>query len=233
MLRIDIDPLNQCQSKNELCHQLHKEVLKKFGLHKLIAAKEANTLTPKHGYLITVVDSLHENIVASSRVYIADESTYLPIEKILQQQTGKSPYWRSNFTPNTYGETSGCWVNHEYTGLSIPNMLLRVSIIAALQSKLQYLMIFHNKITQKNVEHFGFQIVKNFGNQGELYYPDKRYISTVRNLQIPNLPTVPHQERTMIQTLCKEQRHISKSNNIEIDYNLQALFNQNRLTDAS
>ncbi len=203
-LNIHVDNFKDCKAKNKICRRLHRETLKKFGVMKPLHPNQSDDLDGQSGYLISAVDDMNKNIVSSIYLHIANQTTYLPFEKILQQETGQSPNWRNDYTPYTYGEIAGCWVAHEYTGLGIPAILIRVSILIAMQCQLQRLMVFHNKMTEKHLERFGFTITHDLGNNGQIYYPDNRYLSTFRGLEIPHLPTVPLQERTLIQSLYNE-----------------------------
>ncbi len=233
-LLIRSEHLRHCAETIAICKRLQLQTLKHYGVDSLPTLNSPQS--PQNGCLFTVTDVGTQQIIGSSRLEIASDTYRLPIEQILKQQDGTYPsYFASNKFP-TYGEATGCWVNPNYVGLGIPHLLIRLSVLSSIHFKVSKLILFHNPITAKNARSFGFSKINELGNDGTLYYPNERYLSTITQLNIQTLEALPADEKLAIQYLQSKPitQNIEqwKNKKVMVSYDLSGLFVQEQSSEG-
>ena len=226
-LQLNCLPLNNCKEELKVCNNAYNRILNKFNISDLVSG-DVNTLKKKAGYLFMIRNKENNRIVSSEQFNIASKESFLSVEKVLNKVTGNLPYWRNDFVENTYSETSALWVDHDYNGLGLSDLIVRMCVMAAIKCKVKYLIAFYNKYSRKNALRFGFETRNDIGNNGKIYYPDKRYESTISMLNTTNLRKVHSKELMLIREMM-QKKHSNcvmkiKDRKIILNYDLRNLF---------
>ena len=226
-LQLNCFPLNNSQEELNACNNIYNRILRRFNISNMMN-NDINRNDTKDGYLFTIRDKLNNRIVSSGQFNVASTTNYLAVEKVIKKITGSLPHWRNNFQENTYSEISALWVEHDYNALGLSDLIVRMCVIAAIKCRIRYLIAFYNKYSKKNALRFGFETRNEIGDNGKVFYPDRRYESTISMLRTTDLRRVHPKEQIIIREMMRKicSNYIVKINNtrIVLHYDLRNLL---------
>jgi hypothetical protein len=177
-----------------------QDVLKEFNVTGITSAKN-NTWENENTYIFIAEDVNTGEIGAGMRLDVADSSHKLPLEVALESLV-PDLHERIHRFDNIIAESCGWWTKKSFSERRIPKHLLCASIAVAHKLRIKVIVAFTHQHTFKIADSMGFTTAKTIGeNSGQFYYPDKRYLSTVVELNSHTLDTVPEHEKEKILNL--------------------------------
>ena len=205
----------------------HIHVLKIYGITQITSANIDWILNP-NVYVLVAEDPDTNEVLAGSRLHVADDKFSLPIEDAIgHKDPSVYPYIEKLRKEGGTGEFCGLWNSRKIAGYGIGSMFLGLTSIAvSSQLNLTTLVGLCAPITKKRSFKLGFIQETKLGNEGEFIYPNENLVATA--LLIPDLGKLNHaneEERNSILNLRTnwKQSHIAKTRRgeVNVEYDLE------------
>jgi len=171
----------------------HIHVLKIYGITQITSANIEWILNP-NVYVLIAEDPETNEVLAGSRLHLADEEYSLPIEDAIgNKDPGVYPYIEKLRKEGGTGEFCGLWNSRKIAGYGIGSMFLGLTSIAvSSQLNVTTLVGLCAPITKQRSFRLDFIQEIKLGNNGEFNYPNENLVATA--LLIPDLDKLSHAE---------------------------------------
>jgi len=180
----------------------HMKVLQAYGVTKVTSANIAWKDDPDT-YVIIVESEDGSKIYGGGRIQIRSEQVKLPLEDAIAVLDKKIYKYVDEIGNYHVAEFCGLWNSKEVAGYGIGSIFLgRIGVAIVTQLNLKYLMALCSPATLRNCLKVGFEVIRELGNNGTLYYPKEDLVATALIIKdIVNLPTALPAEREAIFSL--------------------------------
>ncbi|MEI8280224.1 MAG: hypothetical protein WCG87_10715 [Bacteroidota bacterium] len=178
------------------------KVLQAYGVTKVTSANIAWKDDPDT-YVIIVESEDGSKIYGGGRIQIRSEQVKLPLEDAIAVLDKKIYKYVDEIGNYHVAEFCGLWNSKEVAGYGIGSIFLgRIGVAIVTQLNLKYLMALCSPATLRNCLKVGFEVIRELGNNGTLYYPKEDLVATALIIKdIVNLPTALPAEREAIFSL--------------------------------
>lgn len=152
----------------------HKRVLENHGVDGVSSIKPAWKYAP-NVYMVTVYDSVSEEMVGGMRLETSSQNYLLPFEVALGNTMPEVKKFVSTHR-NSGGvcEFSGLWINSNHSKRGIPEFMTKLGIGLSGKLGIKYAFAFANNYSRPLTEELGFN-AQSINGQKVFMYPDARY----------------------------------------------------------
>lgn len=183
----------------------HLKVLEAYGVTKVTSASTDWKDDPST-YIIVAESEDGERVHGGGRIQIKSLNGKMPLEDAIAILDPRIyPYAEALGNDHT-AEFCGLWNSKEIAGYGVGSIFLgEVGVAVCPQLGVQHLMALCSPATLSNCMKVGFQIIRELGNNGTLYYPKEDLIATALIIHdIDELPTANPATRERIKLLRAE-----------------------------
>lgn len=177
----------------------HRRVLEAYGVTKVTSANTDWKDDPST-YLIVAESDDGGRIHGGGRIQIKSQSVRMPLEDAIAILDPKIYQYTDAIGHNAVGEFCGLWNSKEIAGYGVGSIIL-VQIGVAVSSSLgiQKLMALCSPATLNTSQRVGFEVIREIGNNGTLYYPKEDLVATALAIHdLHGLPVADPSERKEI-----------------------------------
>lgn len=167
----------------------HRKVLEAYGVTKVTSANTDWKDDPGT-YLIVAESEDNGRIHGGGRIQIKTSNVRMPLENAIAILDPKIYQYADAIGYNAVAEYCGLWNSKEIAGYGVGSIIL-VQIGVAVSSSLgiKKLMALCSPATLANSQRVGFEVIREIGNNGTLYYPKEDLVATA--LAIHDLHGLP------------------------------------------
>jgi len=177
----------------------HMKILESYGVTKVTSAK-ADWVDDPYTYLIVAESTLDGKIMGGGRIQIRSKNRPLPLEPAIAILDERVYDYVGRLGDYKVAEFCGLWNSKEIAGYGVGSIILvQLGVAVSGLLGLSYLTALCSPATVRTSQKVGFEIVRELGNNGTLYYPKEDLVATaliVNDLQ--NLPNATEEDRTAI-----------------------------------
>lgn len=178
----------------------HQKVLEAYGVTKVTSARYGWINDP-HTYVIIVESPDGQRTYGGGRIQVRSEAIPMPLEGAIAVLDKRVYPYVDNLGDYKVAEFCGLWNLKEIAGYGIGSIylgLIGVAITTQIPG-LDYLMALCSPATLRNCLKVGFEIIRELGNNGTLYYPKEDLVATPLIIKdINSLPMASGPEREAI-----------------------------------
>jgi hypothetical protein len=205
-VKLKLVRVTECPETVERYIKGHEELLRNNGIE---LSGDYHYWSELESVSLLVVENMDESVCfGGARIHEWDKVNLLPIQSFLQSLDSNV-----NNVINTLGnnggvlEIAGLWNSRQVAGWGLGSEhLIRTSIASTIYFDCKSVITFCSPFVSRFAEDFGFEPLKQVGNEGSFPFPDERWISTVNFLEDKlNLPLAKNEEREHIKLL-REKR---------------------------
>lgn len=180
----------------------HRKVLEAYGVTQVTSANVSWQHDP-HTWVIIVESDDKTKVYGGGRIQIRSKEIKMPMEGAIAILDKKIYPYVDAIGDYNVAEFCGLWNSKEVAGYGIGSIFMgRIGVAVTTQLSIKYLMALCSPATLRNCLKVGFEIIREMGNNGTLYYPKEDLIATSLIIKdIYNLPLANPQEREAIQSL--------------------------------
>jgi len=211
----------------------HRKVLEAYGVTQVTSANVAWQHDPDT-YVVIVESGDQEKVYGGGRIQIRSEKIKMPMEKAIAILDKRIYPYVDAIGDYNVAEFCGLWNSKEVAGLGIGSIFLgRIGVAITTQLNIKNLMALCSPATLRNCLKVGFEVIRDLGNNGTLYYPKEDLVATALIIKdIYNLPTASPDEKEAIQKLRaaplqKAVEHGPKGE-LELHYDIRITKNDNQ-----
>ncbi len=181
-------------------HDNYVKILNDLGVD-LVDSIQGSWWEKSSDYMVIVEDFYTHELIAGIRFIIADENVTLPIEKALTHHYADITRRIHKFDYRI-AEICSLWVKKEFREQHFATSLM-VSLMSVTPTlKVEILVGLVNKYSLNLILDLGFTVARTIGdNQGQFYYPNENYLSTVVEVNTNTLDTVSEDMKSQILNL--------------------------------
>lgn len=204
----------------------HMRVLEAYGVTKVTSANITWKSDPDT-YVIIVESDDHTKVYGGGRIQIRSEQVKMPLEDAIAILDKKIYPYVDAIGNYNVAEFCGLWNSKEVAGYGIGSIILgRVGVAITTQLHMQHLMALCSPATLRNCLKVGFEVIRELGNNGTLYYPKEDLVATALIIKdIEGLPTAEAAEQAAIINLREQpvQHSVEKGpkGELEINYDIR------------
>lgn len=188
----------------ELCAEYvkgHINVLKDYGVTSVKSSNPSWTKNPNAYCVVAIRDN---EMLGGIRIHKAAPDYVLPMEEGVSRIDPTVTIEINRNMLEGCGEQCGLWNSKVISGYGISWVLVNASIAILPQLGIKKLFGLASDYSMFLFSPAGFEIQKQFGNNGDFNYPTEKYIARVVTIQdCDNLPTAGEKEREFVQTVRK------------------------------
>lgn len=169
----------------------HRKVLEAYGVTKVTSANY-DWVEDKDTYVIVAESPGQDMIYGGGRIQVRSEHVKMPLEDAIAVLDTRVYPYVEQLGNYKVAEFCGLWNTKEVAGYGIGSIMLgRVGVAVTRQIRgLEYLMALCSPATLRNCLKVGFEVIRDLGVDGVLYYPKEDLIATP--LIIKDLDGLPH-----------------------------------------
>lgn len=213
----------------ELCTkyiQGHERILNSVGVNKVTSATHEWAQNPA-AFVILCEDLEGTKVYGGARIHATGGTQQLPVISATLEMDNRVEGYVEGFKPGGTGEFCGLWNSLEVAGMGIGAVyLIRASIAIISQLGLNSMFALCSPHTARIASGYGFNIVKDLGDNGKFYYPKLDLIATVVLLDdSETLGTATESEKEKISSLRANPNQtvheVNRGREIDITYDLE------------
>lgn len=180
----------------------HRKVLEAYGVTKVTSANVEWKNDP-YTYVVIVESEDQTKVYGGGRIQIRSKEIKMPLEGAIAILDKKIYPYVDAIGDYNVAEFCGLWNSKEVAGYGIGSIFLgRVGVAITTQIDIKNLMALCSPATLRNCLKVGFEIIRDLGANGTLYYPKEDLIATALIIKdIYNLPLANSIEREAISKL--------------------------------
>ncbi|XZF13421.1 hypothetical protein ACTHGU_16665 [Chitinophagaceae bacterium MMS25-I14] len=178
----------------------HQKVLEAYGVTKITSAKYG-WLDDPHTYVIIAESPDQQKTYGGGRIQLHSAERPMPLESAIAVLDTRIHPYLEKLGDLKVAEFCGLWNMKEVAGYGIGSIFLgRIGVAITTQILgLNNLMALCSPATLRNCLKVGFQIIRELGNNGTLYYPKEDLIATPLIIEdLRGLPLANETERNAI-----------------------------------
>lgn len=217
-----IDDLESCQK----FLKGHGDILSSIGVNKVTSSTETWMENPGT-YVLVVENTETGEVMGGARVDTSYGNQKLPIAAATGYMDPKIHDFIERESEQGTGEICGLWNSRKVAGLGFGSLFLtRAAVAITTQIKVKSLFALCAPYTVATAENFGYEILKEVGNEGTFYYPKLDLLATAMLLPDTDLlQSASDLELDRVGSLRKKPNQIfteqSKRKEVEIQYQLE------------
>jgi hypothetical protein len=170
----------------------HTKVLQAFDIANITSAT-TDWAFSSSSILITIRDSLSNQMIGGGRIQVANGELPLPIETAVGEIDDQIYQVIENHRKEGTAEFCGLWSSRATARLGIGSaFLVRIIIAVASQIGIKSMFALCAPATVKTAASLGFTVEEYLGENGAFYYPKLDLVATAMNL--PNIMTLEYAE---------------------------------------
>lgn len=177
----------------------HRKVLESYGVTKVTSANVEWRDDP-HTYLIVAEAPDTGKVLGGGRIQVRSEQTLLPLEPAIAILDSRVYTYVNQIGNYNVAEFCGLWNSKEIAGYGVGSIILvQLGVAISLSVGINKLMALCSPATLQNSQKVGFEIVRELGNNGTLYYPKEDLVATALVIHdLENLPNATPEDREKI-----------------------------------
>ena len=180
----------------------HRKVLESYGVTKVTSANVEWKDDP-HTYLIVAESPDTGKVLGGGRIQVRSQMTPMPMESAIAILDGRIYAYVNAIGNYNVAEFCGLWNSKEIAGYGVGSIILgQVGVAISPALGISHLMALCSPATLRNCQRVGFEIIREIGNNGTLYYPKEDLVATSLIISdLHNLPTATPDDRERIYSL--------------------------------
>ena len=189
----------------------HRKVLESYGVTKVTSASVDWTNDP-HTYLIVAESVESGKVLGGGRIQVRSQMTPMPMESAIAILDERIYAYVDAIGNYNVAEFCGLWNSKEIAGYGVGSIILgQVGVAICPAIGINSLMALCSPATLRNCQRVGFEIIREIGNNGTLYYPKEDLVATSLIIaDLITLPTAAPEDRERIFSLrTKPNQHIA------------------------
>jgi hypothetical protein len=170
----------------------HRKVLEAYGVTKVTSANTDWKDDPST-FLIIAESEDTGRIHGGGRIQIKTRGIRMPLEDAIAILDTKIYQYTDDIGYNNVAEYCGLWNSKEIAGYGVGSIILvQIGVAVSALLGIEKLMALCSPATLANSQRVGFEIIREIGNNGTLYYPKEDLVATA--LAIHDLHGLPAAE---------------------------------------
>lgn len=203
----------------------HGDILSSIGVNKVTSSQETWVENPGT-YVLVVEDPDSADVLGGARVDTSYGNSKLPIAAATGYMDPKIYDFIAQEAESGTGEICGLWNSRKVAGLGFGSLFLtRAAVAITTQIGVKSLFALCAPYTVATAESFGYNTIKEVGNEGTFYYPKLDLLATAMLLPDTNaLTTGADLEKERVASLRQDPNQrfeeLSRRNTVDIQYQL-------------
>ena len=156
-----------------------------------------------HTYLIVAEAPDTGKILGGGRIQVRSQMTPMPMEPAIAILDERIYAFVDAIGNYNVAEFCGLWNSKEIAGYGVGSIILgQVGVAISPALGITSLMALCSPATLRNCQRVGFEIVRQIGNNGTLYYPKEDLVATALLIEdLEKLPTATPEDKERIHSL--------------------------------
>lgn len=177
----------------------HRKVLESYGVTKVTSANVEWRDDPQT-YLIVAESPESGKVLGGGRIQVRSEQTLLPLEPAIAILDPRVYSYVNQIGNYNVAEFCGLWNSKEIAGYGVGSIILvQLGVAISTSVGISKLMALCSPATLQNSQRVGFEIVRELGNNGTLYYPKEDLVATALIIHdLDDLPSATIEDREKI-----------------------------------